>query len=95
MKDEVLEEVYAARKKIAEECDYDFKKLVERYKRSIPSCWSTAFRSLTRSHCRGDASGGTSFVLAPVGKPVRAPVEPGDHAGRPLLESTILRNRPV
>ena len=33
MKDEILEEVYAARKKIAEECDYDFKKLVERYKR--------------------------------------------------------------
>jgi hypothetical protein len=33
MKDEILEEVYAARKKIAEECDYDFKKLLERYKR--------------------------------------------------------------
>jgi hypothetical protein len=33
MKDEILEEIYAARKKIAEECDYDFKKLVERYKR--------------------------------------------------------------
>ena len=33
MKDEILEEVYAARKKIAEECDYDFKKLVARYER--------------------------------------------------------------
>jgi hypothetical protein len=30
---EIVEEVHAARKKIAEECGYDFKKLVERYKR--------------------------------------------------------------
>jgi hypothetical protein len=33
MTDELVEEVYAARKKIAEECDYDFKKLLERYER--------------------------------------------------------------
>ena len=33
MIDEIVEEIHAARKKIAEECDYDFKKLVERYKR--------------------------------------------------------------
>jgi hypothetical protein len=32
MIDEIAEEVYAARKKIAEECGYDFKRLVERYK---------------------------------------------------------------
>ena len=31
--DEIVEEVHAARKKIAEECDYDFKKLLERYER--------------------------------------------------------------
>ncbi len=31
--DEIVEEVYAARKKIAEECDYDFKKLLARYER--------------------------------------------------------------
>ena len=31
--DDILEEVYAARKKIAEECYYDFKKLLARYKR--------------------------------------------------------------
>ena len=30
---EILEEIYAAKKKIAEECDYDFEKLVERCKR--------------------------------------------------------------
>jgi hypothetical protein len=33
MIDEIVEEVYAARKKIAEECDYDFKKLLARYER--------------------------------------------------------------
>jgi hypothetical protein len=33
MKDDVLEEVYEARKKIAAECDYDFQKLLERYQR--------------------------------------------------------------
>jgi hypothetical protein len=33
MTDEIIEEIHAARKKIAEECGYDFKKLVERYKR--------------------------------------------------------------
>jgi len=33
MEDEIVEEVSAARKKIAEECDYDFKKLLDRYKR--------------------------------------------------------------
>jgi hypothetical protein len=33
MTDEILEEVYAARKKIAEECDYDFNKLLARYER--------------------------------------------------------------
>jgi hypothetical protein len=33
MTDEIVEEVYAARKKIAEECDYDFKKLLARYER--------------------------------------------------------------
>jgi hypothetical protein len=33
MIDEIVEEIHAARKKIAEECGYDFKKLVERYKR--------------------------------------------------------------
>jgi len=33
MIDEIVEEVHAARRKIAEECGYDFKKLVERYKR--------------------------------------------------------------
>jgi hypothetical protein len=31
--DEIVEEVHAARKRIAEECGYDFKKLVERYQR--------------------------------------------------------------
>ena len=30
---EIVEEVHAARKQIAEECGYDFKRLVERYKR--------------------------------------------------------------
>jgi hypothetical protein len=33
MKDEIVEEVHAARRKISEECGYDFKRLVERYKR--------------------------------------------------------------
>jgi hypothetical protein len=33
MRDEILEEIYAARKKIAEECGYDFQKLLERYQR--------------------------------------------------------------
>ena len=33
MIDEIVEEVHAARKKIAEECDYDFKKLLARYER--------------------------------------------------------------
>jgi hypothetical protein len=33
MSDEIVEEVYAARRKIAEECDYDFKKLLARYER--------------------------------------------------------------
>jgi hypothetical protein len=33
MRDEILEEIYAAKKKIAEECDYDFKKLLARYER--------------------------------------------------------------
>lgn len=33
MFDEIVEEVHAARKKIAEECDYDFKKLLARYER--------------------------------------------------------------
>lgn len=33
MKDEILEEIYAAKQKIAEECDYDFNKLVQRCKR--------------------------------------------------------------
>ena len=32
MIDEIVEEVYAARRKIAEECGYDFKRLVEHYK---------------------------------------------------------------
>ena len=31
--DEIVAEVHAARKKIAEECDYDFKKLLARYER--------------------------------------------------------------
>jgi hypothetical protein len=31
--DEIVEEVHAARKKIAEECDYDFQKLLQRYQR--------------------------------------------------------------
>jgi hypothetical protein len=31
--DDILEEVYAARRRIAEECDYDFDKLLARYKR--------------------------------------------------------------
>ncbi len=31
MTDEILEEVYAARRKIAEECDFDFDKLLARY----------------------------------------------------------------
>ena len=31
--DEIVEEVHASRKKIAEECDYDFKKLLARYER--------------------------------------------------------------
>jgi hypothetical protein len=33
MRDELLDEIYAAKKKIAEECDYDFKKLLARYER--------------------------------------------------------------
>ncbi len=33
MTDEIIEEIHAARKQIAKECDYDFKKLVEHYKR--------------------------------------------------------------
>jgi hypothetical protein len=31
MTDEILEEVYAARKKIAEQCNYDFEALIMRY----------------------------------------------------------------
>ena len=31
--DEIVEEIHAARKKIAEECDYDFAKLLARYER--------------------------------------------------------------
>ena len=31
--DEIVAEIHAARKKIAEECDYDFDKLLARYKR--------------------------------------------------------------
>jgi hypothetical protein len=31
--DEIVEEVHAARRKIAEECDFDFDKLLARYKR--------------------------------------------------------------
>jgi hypothetical protein len=31
--DEIVEEVHAARKKIAEECDYDFNKLLARCER--------------------------------------------------------------
>ena len=33
MIDEIVAEVHAARRRIAEECGYDFKRLVERYKR--------------------------------------------------------------
>ena len=33
MDDEIVEEVREARRKIAEECGYDFKKLVERYQK--------------------------------------------------------------
>ena len=33
MFDEIVEEVHAARRKIAEECGYDFKKLLARYER--------------------------------------------------------------
>ena len=33
MIDEVAEEIYAVRKKIAEACDYDFDKLLARYER--------------------------------------------------------------
>jgi hypothetical protein len=33
MIDEIVEEIHAARKKIAEECDYDFDKLLARYER--------------------------------------------------------------
>jgi hypothetical protein len=33
MTDEIVEEVHAARRKIAEQCDYDFKKLLARYER--------------------------------------------------------------
>jgi hypothetical protein len=33
MEDEIIQEVHAARRKIAEECNYDFKELVARYKR--------------------------------------------------------------
>jgi hypothetical protein len=33
MIDEIVVEVHAARKTIAEECGYDFKRLLERYKR--------------------------------------------------------------
>ena len=35
MTDEILEEVYAVRRKIAEECGYDFKRLVESIPRSF------------------------------------------------------------
>jgi hypothetical protein len=33
MIDEIVEEIHAARKKIAEQCDYDFDKLLARYER--------------------------------------------------------------
>jgi hypothetical protein len=33
MIDEIVEEVHAARRQIAEECGYDFKRLVEHYTR--------------------------------------------------------------
>ncbi len=33
MIDEIVEEVHAARKQIAEQCDYDFDKLLARYER--------------------------------------------------------------
>jgi hypothetical protein len=33
MNDEIVEEVHAAREKIAKECDYDFDKLLARYER--------------------------------------------------------------
>jgi hypothetical protein len=33
MIDEIVEEIHAVRKKIAEECDYDFDKLLARYER--------------------------------------------------------------
>lgn len=33
MTDEIIGEVHAARKQIAEECGYSFKKLLERYER--------------------------------------------------------------
>jgi hypothetical protein len=33
MTDEIIEEIHAVRRKIAEECDYDFKKLVAHYER--------------------------------------------------------------
>jgi len=31
--DEIIEEIHAVRKQIAKECGYDFKRLLERYKR--------------------------------------------------------------
>jgi hypothetical protein len=31
--DEIIEEIHAVRKQIAKECGYDFKKLVEHYKK--------------------------------------------------------------
>ena len=34
MNDEIIEEIHAARRKIAEECDYDFDKLLARYERT-------------------------------------------------------------
>ena len=38
MNDEILNEIYAIRERIAAECGYDFKKLGERYKRLQEKC---------------------------------------------------------
>ena len=38
MRDEILEEVFAVRQKIAEQCDFDFQKMFERFKRLQERC---------------------------------------------------------
>ncbi|MGD0896938.1 MAG: hypothetical protein ABR915_03820 [Thermoguttaceae bacterium] len=38
MRDDILEEVFAARQKILDQCDYDFQKMVERFRKLQERC---------------------------------------------------------